>query len=186
MVLKEFRKAVWEGRARPMNVRRSTVLVVLILLALAAPAWGQFQDDAFGQGGAGGFGQGDAVTFESIPGAGIILGLYFYFLIAFTLFLLASLWILFVKADEPGWASIMPIYNIVVLLKISGKPWWWILLYFIPIVSIVIAIIHMIALAEAFGKGAGFGIGLAFLGFIFLPILAFGDADYEGGGWGGL
>jgi len=165
-----------------MNIRMAAPLAILILLALASPAWGQIQDDAFGQSGTGGFTQGDVVTLESIPGVGIILGLYFYFVIAFTLFMFASLWILFLKANEPGWASIIPLYNIIVLLKISGKPWWWLFLYLIPVISII----HMIALAEAFGKGAGFGIGLFFLTFIFLPILAFGDADYEGGGWGGV
>ena len=54
--------------------------------------------------------------------------------------------------------------------------------YLIPVLGVVISIIHMIALAEAFGKGAGYGIGLFFLGFIFLPLLAFGDAEYSGGG----
>lgn len=89
-------------------------------------------------------------------------------------------WKIFVKAGEPGWAAIVPIYNIIVFLKIIGKPVWWIVLFLIPIVNFVIAIIASIELAKCFGKSTGFGIGLAFLGFIFAPILAFGDATYQG------
>jgi hypothetical protein len=87
----------------------------------------------------------------------------------------------FTKAGEPGWACIVPIYNIYILLRIAGRPGWWLILYFVPIVSIIVAIIVAIDLARAFGKGAGFGLGLVFLGFIFFPILAFGDAQYGGG-----
>ena len=111
------------------------------------------------------------------PVAGIIGGLIG---LAITIFLIAALWKVFTKAGEPGWAAIIPIYNAIVLLKISGKPIWWIILLLIPFVNFVFIILVMIALAEHFGKGAGFGIGLAFLGFIFFPILGFGDAQYTG------
>ena len=93
---------------------------------------------------------------------------------------IAGLWKVFDKAGKPGWAAIVPIYNIIVWLEIVGKPIWWIILLFIPIVNFVVLIILSIALAEKFGKGAGFGIGIAFLGFIFIPILGFGDARYQG------
>jgi hypothetical protein len=66
----------------------------------------------------------------------------------------------------------------VVFLEIVGKPIWWIILMFIPIVSLVISIILCISLAERFGKGAGYGVGIAFLGIVFLPMLAFGDSEY--------
>lgn len=93
---------------------------------------------------------------------------------------IAGMWKVFVKAGKPGWAAIIPIYNAVVLLEIAGKPIWWIILLLIPCVNVVVAFIVMIALAERFGKGAGFGIGLALLGFVFFPILGFGDARYLG------
>lgn len=93
--------------------------------------------------------------------------------------MIASMWKVYTKAGQPGWAAIVPIYNILVLLKIAGKPAWWVLLFFVPVVNFVIAIIAMLAIATRFGKGAGFGIGLAFLGIIFFPILAFGDATYN-------
>jgi hypothetical protein len=65
------------------------------------------------------------------------------------------------------------------MLKICGKPLWWIILFFIPIVNIVAAILVCIALAERFGKGVGFAIGLVLLPFIFIPVLGFGDATYR-------
>ena len=100
--------------------------------------------------------------------------------LAIGVFLIAAMWKVFVKAGQPGWASIVPIYNLVVLLQIAGKPLWWILLMFIPLVNLIVVILISIALAEKFGKGAGFGIGLVFLSFIFYPILGFGSAQYQG------
>jgi uncharacterized membrane protein YhaH (DUF805 family) len=65
------------------------------------------------------------------------------------------------------------------MIQIAGKPAWWLILFFIPVVNFIFAILLAIEIAKAFGKGAGFGIGLAFLGFIFYPILGFGDAQYQ-------
>jgi hypothetical protein len=93
---------------------------------------------------------------------------------------IAGIWKVFTKAGEPGWACLIPIYNLVVLLRIAGMPLWWIILCFIPLISIIPAFVIPINLAEKFGKGAGFGIGLALLPFIFYPILGFGDAQYRG------
>ncbi len=95
-------------------------------------------------------------------------------------FIIASLWKVFTKAGQPGWACLIPIYNIFIMCKIAGKPGWWLLLMLIPLVNFIIAIILCIAIAERFGKGAGFGVGLALLGVVFFPILAFGDAKYLG------
>lgn len=94
--------------------------------------------------------------------------------------MIAALWKVFVKAGQPGWASIVPIYNIIVLVQISGKPMWWIVLFFIPLANLVAAILVSIAIAEKFGKSTGYGLGLAFLGFIFYPMLGFSDAQYQG------
>jgi hypothetical protein len=101
-------------------------------------------------------------------------------IMALVVLMIAAMWKLFTKAGEPGWAAIVPIYNTIVLLKIAGKPLWWIILLIIPIVSLVIAILMSLGIAEKFGKGAGYGIGLAFLPFIFYPMLAFGDTQYIG------
>ncbi len=101
-------------------------------------------------------------------------------MLAFFVFIIAAVWRMFEKAGKPGWASIVPIYNLVVLLQVAGRPVWWLLLMFIPFVNIIISIIVAIDVAKAFGKGAGFGIGLAFLGIVFYPILGFGNAHYVG------
>jgi Family of unknown function (DUF5684) len=89
-------------------------------------------------------------------------------------------WKVFTKAGHPGWACLIPIYNLYILIKIAGKPGWWIVLFLIPVVNFVIAIIVHIGVANNFGKSALFGLGLAFLPFIFYLILAFGDAQYIG------
>jgi len=93
--------------------------------------------------------------------------------------ILASLWMVFVKAGEAGWKGIIPVYNVFVLVKIAGKPWWWFLLLLIPGVNIIIAVLLNIALAARFGKGVLFGLGLTFFGFIFFPVLAIGKAVYR-------
>ena len=96
------------------------------------------------------------------------------------LLLIVAMWKVFTKAGQPGWASIIPIYNLYVWCKIVGRPWWWILLMLIPFVNFIVGIILCIDMAKSFGKGAGFGIGLALLGIIFWPILGFGSAQYQG------
>lgn len=93
--------------------------------------------------------------------------------------IIAGVWKTFVKAGYPGWAALIPIYNFYILLKIAGKPAWWLLLMFVPLVNLVIAFMVAIAVAKSFGKGTGFGIGLTLIGFIFYPILGFGDAVYQ-------
>lgn len=101
-------------------------------------------------------------------------------MLAVGILMIASMWVLFTKANEPGWAAIVPIYNIIVLLKIAGKPVWWIVLFLIPFVSFIAAILIYISFAKSFGKSAGFGIGMILLPFVFFPMLAFSDAKYQG------
>ena len=112
-------------------------------------------------------------------------GVFFLFMMAVMVVMLASWWKVFVKAGQPGWAAIVPIYNIIVLLQVVGKPLWWIVLSMIPLVNIAVWIMVSIDLAKCFGKSSGFGIGLVFLGFIFFPILGFGSARYLGPVGGG-
>ena len=89
-------------------------------------------------------------------------------------------WKIFTKAGQPGWAVIIPIYNIIVLIRIVGRPWWWLFLLLIPIVSIVFGIIVGIDLAKSFGRGSAFGVFLYLLSFIWAPILAFSSSQYIG------
>ena len=109
------------------------------------------------------------------PGVGTYI-----FAIVVGIVMIAAMWKIFTKAGKPGWASIIPIYNIIVLLDIAGKPAWWIVLFLIPIVNFVMLILTYVALADKFGKGGGFAVGLIFLGIIFFPILGFGGAQYRG------
>ena len=88
----------------------------------------------------------------------------------------------FRQTGQPGWASIIPIYNVFVLLRIVGKPAWWFLLLIIPGVNIVSLIMLTHELSKSFGKGAGFTFGLMVLSFVFYPILGFGGAPYLGPG----
>jgi Family of unknown function (DUF5684) len=105
--------------------------------------------------------------------------------IVVVVFEIAALWMVFVKAGDAGWKAIIPIWNTLIILKIAGRPWWWIFLFIIPFVNIVVAIIVYYDLAKSFGKGAGFTVGLILLGFIFIPILGFGSARYLGPAAGG-
>lgn len=100
--------------------------------------------------------------------------------VGFIVFLIASMWKMFEKAGQPGWAAIVPIYNIYVLTQIAEKPGWWLLLFFISLVNLVASIMVWSAISSRFGKGDGFTVGLVLLSFIFIPILGFGDAQYKG------
>lgn len=99
--------------------------------------------------------------------------------LAFVIFIIAALWKVFKKAGYNGWEAIVPIYNYYILTKIGGKEWWWTILMCIPYVNIIAMIVVSIGVAKNFGKGTGFGVGLALLGFVFWPILGFGDAQYQ-------
>ena len=99
--------------------------------------------------------------------------------------LIASAWVLYTKAGRQGWEGIIPIYSSYVMTLIVGRPWWWLLLMFIPLVNIIIAIVLIVDLAKSFGKSIPYAVGLFLLPFIFFPMLAFGDAKYLGPSAGG-
>ncbi len=92
----------------------------------------------------------------------------------------AAGWTVFVKAGQAGWKSLIPLYGTYVLLKIVGRPGWWLLLFLIPGVNFVVWLFVALDLAKSFGKGTGFGIGLIFLSIIFYAILGLGSATYVG------
>ena len=94
--------------------------------------------------------------------------------------LIVSEWKIFTKANKPGWACLIPIYGTLVLLEIIGKPWWWIFLFFIPIVNLVFAIWMINLLSKSFGKDEAFTVGLLLIPIIFYPILGLGSSKYMG------
>lgn len=99
--------------------------------------------------------------------------------IVILLAVVAGGWKVFEKAGKPGWAVLVPIFNIVVLLDIVGKPVWWILLFLIPVVNFVVLVIICLEIAKRFGKSPLYGVGLLLLGFVFFPLLGFSDATYN-------
>lgn len=98
---------------------------------------------------------------------------------ALGIFIIVCMWKVYTKAKQPGWAAIVPIYNIIIELRIVRRPWWWVFLMLIPLVNLVVAIIVLNDLSKAFGKGVGMTLLLLFLPIIGYPILAFGDATYQ-------
>jgi len=109
----------------------------------------------------------------------VIFSIIFY--LAIIVWMAVTMWIIYEKAGQPGWAAIIPVYNLIVFFRIIEKPWWWIFLWLIPYAQLIWIIWGYNLLAKKFGKSTGFTVGIVFLGFIFLPILAFGSARYEGG-----
>ncbi|MCS7222873.1 MAG: DUF5684 domain-containing protein [Anaerolineae bacterium] len=102
-------------------------------------------------------------------------------ILALTIVFIAGIWKTFQKAGQPGWGALIPIYNAYLMLKIAGRPGWWLILLLIPAVNIIILLLVCLDIAAAFGKSAVFGVIMLFLlsGLGFL-ILGFGSAKYIG------
>ena len=108
------------------------------------------------------------------------LGVMILISLALSIFFIVCMWKLFKKAGKNGWEAIIPIYNIIVLIEVAGLPLWYIALIFIPFANIYAAFKIFIELAHKFGESTGFGVGMSFLPYIFIPILALGKATYQG------
>ena len=114
--------------------------------------------------------------------SGIFAGIAGLVYLAVIVLVIAGMWKLFVKAGKPGWAAIVPIYNIIVMHEIAGRETWKIILLFIPLVGLYFAITLNVSLAKSFGKrGIGNYLAMIFLSFIFIPVWGFSDeVRYEG------
>lgn len=113
--------------------------------------------------------------------AGIVVVLIALFALVVTVVTLAGMWKTFEKAGKPGWAAIIPIYNLYVMLEIGDNEWWWLLIaVFVPVVNIYAYYKIHAGVAKAFGQGVGFALGLWLLNFVFFPLLGFGDYRYQG------
>lgn len=104
----------------------------------------------------------------------------FVLIAAAIILLLVSMWKVYRKLGKPGWATLVPVYNMVVLLKAINRPMWWIVLLFIPMLDLIVTFIIITELLRGFGKGTLFSIGTVLFPFIFWPIIAFGRAEYHG------
>jgi hypothetical protein len=102
--------------------------------------------------------------------------------VALTAVVFAGFWKVFEKAGEPGWAGIIPLYNLYVLVRISGNAWWWFILFFIPVINLLATVKISIDVAGKFNRGVLFGLGLTFISFIFYPLLGFGNYEYQDAG----
>lgn len=111
-----------------------------------------------------------------------ISGWFFFLAFCATVFMFVTMWRVFAKADQPGWGVLIPIFNLYIMLKIAGKPGWWLIFFLIPVINIVVQIVMAIDIARNFGRGGWFAAGLIFFPIIFFPILAFGNAEYVGSG----
>jgi hypothetical protein len=109
-----------------------------------------------------------------------IAGLFLLVVIAVVVFYIAALWRLFAKAGVPGWGAIIPIFNIYLWCKIAGRPGWWVLLFFVPVVNVIVHLIVSLDVAKSFARSGAFGVGLWLLAFIFVPILGYGSSRYVG------
>lgn len=110
---------------------------------------------------------------------GLLNGVWLMFILAWVILLLVAGWKMYAKAGQQGWVALIPIINILGLLKIVHRPWWWILLMLIPVVNFVIWIILMVDLAKAFGHGVGMALLLIFLSGIGYLVLGFGSSQYQ-------
>ncbi len=106
---------------------------------------------------------------------------FFLVMMAVAVVFIIGFWKVFVKAGQPGWAAIVPIYNYYILTQIAGRPGWWVLLMLIPFVNIVILLLLSIDIAKSFGQTPVFGVVMLFLlsGIGYL-VLGFGKYQYVG------
>ncbi|GCF15176.1 hypothetical protein Harman_31110 [Haloarcula mannanilytica] len=120
-----------------------------------------------------------AVPLQSSDAGSVVLVL---FQLLLAVIQIAGMWMVFEKADYAGWKAIIPIYDLYIMLKIGENPWWWLVLLLVPILNIYAWYKIHAGVARAFGRGIGFGLGLAFLGILFFPLLGFGDFQYRRSG----
>jgi hypothetical protein len=107
-------------------------------------------------------------------------GVWLLIWLALFVTLIVSMWKIFQKAGKPGWAAIVPFYNIYVMLQVAGLPGWWLILFFVPFVNVIIGIIAIVYFVKSFGRGAGFAVATIFFPYVTYPILAFGKDKYVG------
>lgn len=111
--------------------------------------------------------------------AGMIFGLFGLFMLALVAVCIIANWKLFEKAGKPGWACLIPFYNMYVMLQICGMGAIWFLAFFVPVANMVVIVMMCLRLAKAFGQSALVGVAMIFVPFIILPMLAFGDSQYR-------
>ena len=110
---------------------------------------------------------------------GYYSGVWLIFELIWIALVIAGTWMTFTKADKPGWGAIIPFYNTYLMIKVAGRPGWWLILFFIPFVNIIMWLIVALGISENFGHGAGFGILLWLFAPIMFLVLGFGTSEYK-------
>lgn len=128
-------------------------------------------------------------TYDQSASSGLVavmMGVLLIPILIIWLISVVGMWKTYEKAGKPGWAAIIPIYNVIVWLEIIGKPMWWLVLLIIPCVNIIFAVWMTNLMSKSFGQSEGFTIGLLLLPFVFWPILGFGNYRYVGPAGAGM
>jgi uncharacterized membrane protein YhaH (DUF805 family) len=112
-------------------------------------------------------------------GAAIFGGAMLLFWLAVAVLFIVAMWRVFTKAGKPGWASLIPFYNVYVLLQIAGRPGWWLLLFLVPFLNVLVSLVVAADLAKKFGKSAVWGVVLCGILGIGYLILAFDKSTYN-------
>jgi hypothetical protein len=84
----------------------------------------------------------------------------------------------FAKAGKRWWVALLPVINLLVIMRIAGRPVWWVLLLFVPLLGIAVWTVVCLDVAERFGHGVPYTIGLVFLPFFFALWLGLGPDAY--------
>lgn len=124
------------------------------------------------------------MEYDSLTVTWTLLAILWFVIMMAGVVVLIATWKMYEKAEKPGWASIIPVYNTIVLFEIVGLPTWLVILYLVPVVNFlaipIIVVVTALKLAKCFGKDTAFAIGLILLPIIFYPILGFGKDTYQG------
>lgn len=102
------------------------------------------------------------------------------FILVFLTMWIVGGWTMFQKAGQPGWACVIPIYNMIVLVRVARLPAWWVLLAIIPYIGWLFGLVVHVSVANRFGRGVLFGLCMGVLPFVFYPVIGLGNSRYEG------
>lgn len=102
-----------------------------------------------------------------------VMGIFWLVMLAISVVQIVALWKLFTKAGKPGWAAIVPFYNVIVMCEIAGRPAWWLAMMFVPIANIVFSIMLTLDFVKSYGKDTTFAVLTILFGFVMLPVMAF-------------
>ncbi len=82
----------------------------------------------------------------------MILKEWFIFFLIIQVIHFLGTWKLYIKAGRKAWEAIVPVYNAVVLMKIINRPWWWVILLFIPVINVIMLPVIWVETIRSFGK----------------------------------